>query len=130
MCALRSNSGEVAEWSKAVDSKSIVGQPTAGSNPALSAIFIIIRLNFYGEMTEWTKVLAWNASVGQPTVGSNPTLSAISANSARPKVVVGSSWSGIREPRQDRKVATVSVPPRCGGTRPSPGAQFSVTVSA
>ena len=31
-------SGEVAEWSKAVDSKSIVGQPTAGSNPASSAI--------------------------------------------------------------------------------------------
>ena len=85
---------------------------------------------FNGEMTEWTKVLAWNASVGQLTVGSNPTLSAISANSARPKVVVGSSWSGIREPRQDRKVATVSVSPRCGGARPSPGAQFSVTVSA
>ena len=85
---------------------------------------------FNGEMTEWTKVLAWNASVGQLTVGSNPTLSAISANSARPKVVVGSSWSGIREPRQDRKVATVSVPPRCGGARPSPGANFSVTGSA
>ena len=77
---------------------------------------------FFGEMTEWTKVLAWNASVGQLTVGSNPTLSAISANRARPKVMVGSSWSGIREPRQDRKVATVSVPPRYGGTRPSPGA--------
>jgi hypothetical protein len=45
---------------------------------------------------------------------------------ARPKVVVGSSWSGIRELRQDRKVATVSVLPRYGGTRPSPGAQFSV----
>ena len=49
---------------------------------------------------------------------------------ARLKVVVGSSWSGIREPRQDRKVATVSVPPRCGGARPSPGAQLSVTVFA
>ena len=48
-------------------------------------------------------------------------------HSARPKVVVGSSWSGIRELRQDRKVATVSVPPRCGGARPSPGAIFSVT---
>ena len=119
----------MAEWTKAVDSKSIVGRPTAGSNPALSAIFNPVRI-FYGEMTEWTKVLAWNASVGQLTVGSNPTLSAISANSARPKVVVGSSWSGIREPRQDRKVATVSVPPRCGGARPSPGANFSVTVSA
>ena len=82
---------------------------------------------FNGEMTEWTKVLAWNASVGQLTVGSNPTLSAISANRARPKVVVGSSWSGIREPRQDRKVATVSVPPRYGGTRPSPGALNFVT---
>ena len=39
----------------------------------------------------------------------------------RPQVVVGSPWSGIRELRQDRKVATVSVPPRYGGTRPSPG---------
>ena len=48
-------------------------------------------------------------------------------HSARPKVVVGSSWSGVREPRQDRKVATVSVPPRCEGARPSPGASFSVT---
>ena len=85
---------------------------------------------FFGEMTEWTKVLAWNASVGQLTVGSNPTLSAISANRARPKVMVGSSWSGIREPRQDRKVATVSVPPRYGGARPSPGANFSVTGTA
>ncbi len=45
---------------------------------------------------------------------------------ARPKVVVGSPWSGVREPRQDRKVATVSVPPRCGGTRPSPRAIFLV----
>ena len=45
---------------------------------------------------------------------------------ARPKVVVGSSWSGVRELRQDRKVATVSVPPRCEGARPSPGANFLV----
>ena len=45
---------------------------------------------------------------------------------ARPKVVVGSSWSGVRELRQDRKVATVSVLPRYGGARPSPGALFSV----
>lgn len=30
--------GGLAEWSKAVDLKSIVGQPTAGSNPAPSAI--------------------------------------------------------------------------------------------
>ena len=29
--------GEVAEWTKAVDSKSTVGQPTVGSNPTLSA---------------------------------------------------------------------------------------------
>ena len=48
-------------------------------------------------------------------------------HSARPKVVVGSSWSGFREPRQDRKVATVSVSPRYGGARPSPGASYSVT---
>ena len=80
----------MAEWTKAVDSKSIVGRPTAGSNPALSAIFNPVRI-FYGEMTEWTKVLAWNASVGQLTVGSNPTLSAICA------IVRGSRWwSGPR----------------------------------
>ena len=79
----------MAEWSKAVDSKSIVGQPTAGSNPALSAISN--RPIFFGEMTEWTKVLAWNASVGQPTVGSNPTLSAISAIVRGPRW-----WSGPR----------------------------------
>ena len=51
-------------------------------------------------------------------------------HSARPKVVVGSPWSGIRELRQDRKVATVSVPPRCGGARPSPGANFSIMGTA
>ena len=66
----------MAEWTKAVDSKSIVGRPTAGSNPALSATFNPVQI-VYGEMTEWTKVLAWNASVRQRTVGSNPTLSAI-----------------------------------------------------
>ena len=30
--------GEMAEWSKAVDSKSTVPQGTGGSNPSLSAI--------------------------------------------------------------------------------------------
>jgi hypothetical protein len=39
-------SGEVAEWSKAVDSKSIVGQPTAGSNPALSATSLGMQFEF------------------------------------------------------------------------------------
>ncbi len=36
--------GEVAEWTKAVDSKSIVGRPTAGSNPALSATFNPVQI--------------------------------------------------------------------------------------
>ena len=35
--------GGVAEWSKAVDSKSIVGQPTAGSNPASSATSLFMQ---------------------------------------------------------------------------------------
>ena len=35
-------SGGLAEWSKAVDLKSIVGQLTAGSNPAPSASFITL----------------------------------------------------------------------------------------
>ena len=30
------SSGEVAEWSKANDSKSFEGQPSVGSNPTLS----------------------------------------------------------------------------------------------
>ncbi len=117
----------MAEWSKAVDSKSIVGQPTAGSNPALSAIHVLLYF-FPGGVSEWPKELAWKASVGQPTAGSNPALSAIFLRHwRRPKVVVGSPWSGIRELRQDRKVATVSVSPRYGGARPSPGASFIVT---
>ena len=34
------NNGEVSEWSKVIDSKSIVPQGTVGSNPTLSAIDI------------------------------------------------------------------------------------------
>src|ERR687887_20783 len=33
--------GEMAEWSKAPDSKSGLGQPNGGSNPSLSAILVI-----------------------------------------------------------------------------------------
>src|SRR2546423_8849575 len=32
--------GEMAEWSKAPDSKSGLGQPNGGSNPSLSASFV------------------------------------------------------------------------------------------
>jgi hypothetical protein len=59
----------MAEWSKAVDSKSTVGQLTGGSNPSLSASF--------GEVRERLNRRAWRARVCQKrTVGSNPTLSA------------------------------------------------------
>ncbi len=35
--------GEMAEWSKALDSKSSVPPGTQGSNPCLSAIFVYIK---------------------------------------------------------------------------------------
>ncbi len=41
-----SRPGEMAEWSKAPDSKSGLGQPNGGSNPSLSAIKIIITSCF------------------------------------------------------------------------------------
>ena len=44
-CYLKFNLGvgEVAEWSNVPDSKSGVPQGTAGSNPALSAIFLALK---------------------------------------------------------------------------------------
>ena len=36
-------SGEVAEWSKANDSKSFEGQPSVGSNPTLSVITVYLQ---------------------------------------------------------------------------------------
>src|SRR5437870_7382112 len=40
MTRYNSKSGEMAEWSKAPDSKSGLGQPNGGSNPSLSATFM------------------------------------------------------------------------------------------
>ena len=69
-----SAAGEMAEWSKAPDSKSGVRLDcTAGSNPALSAG---VPVRTTGEMPEWSKGHAWRACVAKATVGSNPTLSA------------------------------------------------------
>jgi hypothetical protein len=48
--------GEMAEWSKAHDWKSCVGQPTVGSNPTLSAIW---RLE---QMTSSFSQVAWELS--------------------------------------------------------------------
>gem|GEM_PF-1525741 len=45
---------------------------SAGSNPALSAIFYSAR----GEVLEWPIRHAWRACVAQATAGSNPALSA------------------------------------------------------
>ena len=115
----------MAEWSKAVDSKSIVGQPTAGSNPALSAISN--RPIFFWRDDRVDEGARLERECRATYRGFESHSLRHVRHCARPKVVVGSSWSGIREPRQDRKVATVSVPPRCGGARPSPGAFFSVT---
>jgi hypothetical protein len=80
---LNPDNGEVAEWSKAVDSKSTVGKLTVGSNPTLSSI--LLPMCELGEVTEWSKVHDWKSCVAQVTVGSNPTLSASFARIARPR---------------------------------------------
>ena len=85
--------GEVAEWTKAVDSKSTDGirrprvrippSPPAG-NPLGCVTFPSCDqpcqddCSAPGEVTEWTKVRDWKSRVGQPTAGSNPALSASS----------------------------------------------------
>ena len=66
---------------------------------------------FYGEVTERLKELAWNASAGLSRRGFESlshryfTLGAL-----RSSMMVGSNWPWIREPRQVREEATVSVP--------------------
>ena len=79
-------SGEVAEWTKAADSKSVVrSHRTGGSNPPLSAISHRAPCGprrdetpavCTGEVTEWPKVHDWKSCVAQATEGSNPSLSA------------------------------------------------------
>ena len=72
--------GEMAEWLKAVDSKSIVRFRVPGVRIPLSppsCLGIKEERNVFGEVTEWLKVRDWNSRVGQLTGGSNPPLSAI-----------------------------------------------------
>ena len=87
--------GEVAEWSKAIDSKSIVlflgdrgfeslpllsvfgsrGGSGRGILPVLNALHKTYKV--FGEVAERFKAHAWKACVGlYPTEGSNPSLSA------------------------------------------------------
>ena len=55
--------GEVAEWLKAVDSKSTVGFVYRGfESPSL--LHIPSVLFFIGEVTEWSKVHDWKSCVG------------------------------------------------------------------
>ena len=103
----------MAEWTKAVDSKSTVAQVTEGSNPSLSASSATPS----GEMTEWPKVHDWKSCVGQPTEGSNPSLSATFplfgpradqggvGRSSEGRVL----WTASCELRQVREEATVAV---------------------
>ena len=57
--------GEVAEWSKAPDSKSGIRQRIVGSNPTLSAIKPrILRGLHHGEVDERFKSHAWKACLG------------------------------------------------------------------
>ncbi len=86
--------GEVAEWSKAIDSKSIVlflgdrgfeslpllsvfgsrGGSSRGILPVLNALHKTYKV--LGEVAERFKAHAWKACVGlYPTEGSNPSLS-------------------------------------------------------
>jgi hypothetical protein len=77
----------VAEWTKAVDSKSTVGSAHRGfeSHPLRLLLHMYDIKTQYpiagcaGEVTEWPKVHDWKSCVGQPTEGSNPSLSAIPA---------------------------------------------------
>ncbi len=96
----------MAEWSKAVDSKSTVGQLTGGSNPSLSVIYP-------GEVRERLNRRVWRARGRQKCpVGSNPTLSAHSLKSGaspRRRVLrVGSCATERCEPGQVRKEAAVN----------------------
>jgi hypothetical protein len=55
------SSGEVAEWLKAVDSKSTVGFVYRGfESPSL----LHFHSFFIGEVTEWLKVHDWKSCVG------------------------------------------------------------------
>ena len=54
--------GEVAEWSKANDSKSFEGKPSVGSNPTLSVLSSFLRFR------EIPDLLLWHRSQGIMTV--------------------------------------------------------------
>ncbi len=94
--------GEVAEWSKALDSKSSVGQLTEGSNPSLSAKSTHVRRwgRVSGEVTE----LAYGARLEivcarKGTEGSNPSLSAVKIefDRARRSETVNSARAGRQQ---------------------------------
>src|SRR3984957_2943613 len=76
--------GEMAEWLKALDSKSSVPARVPGVRIPLSppsrwfAHQRIAEAFFQGEVTEWPKVHDWKSCVPpKGTVGSNPTLSVV-----------------------------------------------------
>src|SRR6266404_527579 len=66
-------SGEMAEWPKAPDSKSGLGASPTWVRLPLSPL----RRKSIGEMTEWPKVHDWKSCVPQGTQGSNPCLSSV-----------------------------------------------------
>ena len=66
----------MAEWLKAVDSKSTVRVRVPGVRIPLSPLHSH-EAHTLGEVTEWLKVHDWKSCVGQLTGGSNPPLSAI-----------------------------------------------------
>ena len=73
--------GEMAEWTKAVDSKSTEGVRPPRVRIPLSPPYPRKRdcldKQILGEVTEWPKVHDWKSCVRKRTEGSNPSLSAI-----------------------------------------------------
>ena len=93
--------GEVAERSKAPDSKSGVGVTPPGVRIPPSPQLTIGWCAVSGEMPEWPKGHDWKSCVPQGTEGSNPSLSADCG------MIYGSGRRKSDEPRQARKGATV-----------------------
>ena len=86
--------GEVSEWSKVTDSKSVRRKPRGFESLPLPQFLILMPADPFlgrsgwfrtspGEVTEWPKVHDWKSCVSKGTEGSNPSLSAILPSTRR-----------------------------------------------
>jgi hypothetical protein len=114
----------MAEWSKALDSKSSVPLcGTVGSNPTPS--FLETQELLTGEVAEWSKAHGWNPCVPFcGTVGSNPTLSVWDECPRYLHLLAGSATAGsalrqVRKGAADR-VQSVCSPQAGEGTKRGP----------